>query len=387
MSTKLRALRLPLLLGLLSGLFFYLARDPASVGPGTPPQPALSGKLAAVAQTSTRSSAAAAADLLPDLAEPGESLSEAQQRLARYKQFSRYPPGSRPAREHPDQMAPFLPVVRQSPLVFGGEANDEVSVQLGQDRRELVGDETARLWVRCEDSLGKVLPCLVRQAVALPAPPTDSQVAPAPLTFLDDGQNGDDRSGDGTLTAALRPSALGFSGFSGTVRVQLQIGLGEHRGGALFDLAYTPNAPARFAATVSETVVQGSLHLGLQIEVLRPGRYFVTGRVDDARERQFALVQWDGELTQGTHKVPLTVFGKLLHDEKPTFPLVLRDVVGFLFLDDSEPDRMHMPHLVGVVHKTKVYSLADFSEAEWDSEMKRRYLEEYEKDVERTKGR
>jgi len=52
-----------------------------------------------------------------------------------------------------------------------------------------------------------------------------------------------------------------------------------------------------------------------------------------------------------------------------------------LLLEDQAPDRLHLPALVGQVHKTRVYAASDFSVEEWDSEMKRRYLEEYEKDA------
>lgn len=135
----------------------------------------------------------------------------------------------------------------------------------------------------------------------------------------------------------------------------------------------------------TESLTDGSLVLALGIQVRRPGRYFVIGRVDDEHGKQLAYLQWDGELAAGQKTVPLTVFGKLVIDGRPELPLYLRDVEGFLFLDDSAPDRLHLPRLAGVVHKTRVYSLADFSDREWQSEQKQRYLDEYQKDVDRAK--
>jgi hypothetical protein len=278
-------------------------------------------------------------------------------------------------------MTPLAPVVRQLPLHFRGSANEEVRVDLGQDRRELVGDESARLWVRCEDTLGKVLPCGISAATAMPAPPTESKLAPVPVQFTDDGRSGDDRAGDGTMTTTLQPSLLGFRGYHGPVRVQLQLALAKEQGAVFFDLLYTPEVPARFTGKVRETLADGSLKLSLEMTVSRPGRYFVIGRIDDHRGAQVAYLEWNGELASGAQTVPLTVFGRLVHDERPEFPLALRDVQGFLFLEDSAPDRMHVPMLAGVAHKTQIYSLSDFAEAEWDSEQKRRYLEEYGKDV------
>jgi len=314
--------------------------------------------------------------------EAGLRLRRAEEILANYRRFAQYPPGSRPAKEHPDQMTPLAPVVRQQPLYGKGQANEEVRVQLGQDRRELVGDESVRLWLRCEDSQGKVLPCQVPQATAMVAPPQESNVPSVAVRFADDGRSGDAQSDDGTLTATVQPVSLGFGQLHGPLRVQLSISMGREQGSAFFDVMYTPDAPARFAGKVSESVSGGSLVLSVGLHVTRPGRYFVIGRVDDHREQQLAYLEWDGQLVAGAQTVPLTVFGKLMHDQRPELPLRLRDVEGFLFVEDSAPDRMHLPRLAGVVHTTQVYSLADFSDREWDSEQKRRYLDEYQKDVE-----
>ena len=317
---------------------------------------------------------------------PGlEMLREGEERLAAYRLSTRYPPGSRPAKEHPDQMTPRVPIVRHQPLISKGLASEDVRVQLGQDRRELVGDEVVRLWLRCEDSQSKVLPCRVPQASVMIAPASDGNVPPTATRFADDGQGGDERAEDGTLTASVQPSALGFGQFHGPVRVQLAISIGSEQGSAFFDVMYTPEAPARFTGTVRESLVGGSLLLSLGVTVTRPGRYFVIGRIDDHHDEQVAYLEWDGMLAAGPQTVPLTVFGKLIRDQRPELPLQLRDVEGYLFLDDSAPDRMHLPRLAGVVHQTRIYSLADFSDAEWNSEQKQRYLEEYQKDVERAR--
>lgn len=306
---------------------------------------------------------------------------EAEERLASYRKFAQYPPGSRPASEHPDQMHPLAPVVRNLPLTARGVASEDIRVQLGQDRRELVGDEAVRLWVRCEDSLGKVLPCRVEQAELLVPPGSEGAPSPAPVTFSDDGRGGDDQSGDGTLTARVVPSQLGFSRHHGTLRVQTTITIEKERGAAFFDFLYTDAAPARFTGAVKESLGGGSLLFSVGLQVMKPGRYFVIARVDDANQKPFAYLEWDGPLSAGEQTVPLTVFGKLLRDGRPAMPLALRDVEGYLFFEDTMPDRAHLPRLAGVVHKTEVYSLAEFSEQEWDSEQKRRYVTEYEKDV------
>ncbi len=385
--------RRPAWAAMLLGLFVllgaaYFARRPSDVSPAAP-LPAAGGPRASAVPGSL---AAPAPDAAPSVvASDSEGararLRDAQLRLANYRAFAQYPPGSRPAAEHPDQLNPRAPVVRALPLVAGARADDEVHVQLGQDRRELVGDESARLWIRCEDSLGKPLPCVIEKAEVISDPGAGGALqGPFPVTFSDEGRDGDERAQDGTKTALVQPMALGLSRYHGMLRIQTSVRLGRDHGAPFFDLLYTGSPPARFTGHVRESIVDGSLQLALGVQVSRAGRYFVVGRVDDTQGKAVAYLEWSGELAIGEGSVPLDVFGKLIRDQRPTLPLFLRDVEGYLFFEDTTPDRAHMPRLAGVVHKTAVYSLSEFSSAEWDSEQKRRYLDEFEKDVRQASG-
>ena len=77
----------------------------------------------------------------------------------------------------------------------------------------------------------------------------------------------------------------------------------------------------------------------------------------------------------------LTLFGRLIRDAQPAFPLRLQDVEGFLLLPDQFPDRAMLPRRAGVVYSSQRYGLDRFSDAEWQSEERSRYLTEYQKDV------
>ena len=83
-----------------------------------------------------------------------ERLRSAKERLMTYRSWARYPPDSRPAGEHLDRLQPTAPVTRALPMSHKGTPSQDVRLQLGQDRLMLVGSESARLSVRCEDSLG-----------------------------------------------------------------------------------------------------------------------------------------------------------------------------------------------------------------------------------------
>jgi len=136
---------------------------------------------------------------------------------------------------------------------------------------------------------------------------------------------------------------------------------------------------------VREALSNGSLDFFLKARVAQPGRYVVSARVDDATGRPFALLSFNDEVAAGAQEFRLTLFGKLVRDEAPVFPLTLRDVQGFLLLPDSFPDRAMMPRLAGAIHTSRSYALTSFSDAEWTSEERNRYLTELNKDVNEAK--
>ena len=317
-------------------------------------------------------------------------LREAQLLYNNYKQATRYPPESQPLRDHSDRMHPFAPVGRSLPLKSRGQASADVQVQLTQERLGLTGAESTRLFVRCEDSLHATVACAVQNARINVAPhlPADraARFPPAAIAFADDGRGGDDGANDGTHTALLQPSAQGFAGYSGPLHITFTVQAGSEAGELFFDLLYGATTPARFTGKVREAVEAGSLSLYVEVEVKQAGRYILTGRVDDNRDQPFAYAQFADALSQGTQEVKLQVFGKLIRDESPSWPLKLRDLDGFILFEDRDPDRQELAPLPGVVYRTQIHSPGEFSADEWQSEERDRHLKELEKDVHEAKS-
>ncbi|RKH41619.1 hypothetical protein D7V93_38550 [Corallococcus llansteffanensis] len=311
-------------------------------------------------------------------------LERARRSLESYVAATRYPPESRPSREHPDQMELAEPE-RTRPLSAKAaeDGTSDVQLRLKQDKVFVVGDEAVLLTVACEDSRREPRPCSVVSAVAHEAAhmPGAGGVAGVPLAFGDEGRDGDAVAGDGMLTGRFQPSKQGFAMYSGTLRVDVRVRSGSVEDTTFFDVLYTPAPPATFTRRVRESLEGGSLALYLSVQVRKPGRYVVSGRMDDEGGVPFASVSFNEELPEGLHEVQLSVFGKLIRDEAPTFPLVLRDVEGFLLKESGDPDRELMVTLRGPVHTTREYSLQQFSSAEWKSSERDRYTEELQKDV------
>jgi hypothetical protein len=314
-----------------------------------------------------------------------QRFARAQEVLDHYRKHTQYPFESRPAREHADQMFPNRAVVEREKLANPGQKpSPNVRIISGQERVYVAGAETVLFTVSAVDEDGATLPLTISRAIALD-PPKDGKPSrrnAVSVPFNDDGAGGDAVAGDGIWSTRLAPATQGFAGHFGTIRVELFLKVGEQTGYKFFDIFYTPDPPAVWIGGVREAVEAGSLNFYLKADVQRPGRYVVTGRIDDGKGQPFALVSFNQELARGAQEIRLNLFGKLLVDETPAFPLSLRDVDGFLLIPDADPDRALMPRREGRLHVSRSYPLSAFSETEWDSEERRRYIEEYGRDVE-----
>jgi hypothetical protein len=313
-----------------------------------------------------------------------ERLARARDALQGYQQSARYPHASRPASEHPDQMQPFAPVAEERPLRMpGGTATLGVKLVTSQERTFLTGNESTRVTVALLDDTGKPLPLRVTRAVLheVTQPGRTASTAEVVLPVNDQGQAGDAVANDGTFTGWVQPALQGFGSYAGLLRLDLYLESGGQPGFLFFDFIVSPETAARWLPGVRETIDQGSLAFFLPLEVLIAGRYVVSARVDDASGRTFAVALFNDELPRGKAEIRLPVFGRLVHDEQPQFPLKLRDVEAFLLKADTYPDRVMLPRLAGAVHTSRVYAQGDFANAAWVSDERDRYLTELSKDV------
>ncbi len=316
-----------------------------------------------------------------------QNLQLAERTYCSYLASTRYPHGSRPIAEHPDQVYPNAPVTEANPMrLVGGGSDPTVQIQTSQSRVYMAAGEAVAFSLRAVDGDGKVLPLVIARAVSQGMTFNGARpAAQAVLAFADDGKLADPVAGDGALAAVLAPAQTALATFHGTIRTDVRFTVGGRAGAVMFDVIYSPELPATWTGQVREAVEDGSLSFYLKADVRQAGRYIVTGRVDDARGRPFALATFNDLLPAGQQEVRLTTFGKLLRDQQPALPLALRDVDGYLLKEDTDPDRALMPRLEGKAFVGKPHPLAAFSDAEWQSEERSRYLAEFGKDLGRAR--
>ncbi len=375
-------------------------RSPGDPSAATPAPGVQRPQALAAAPTAPPSKAPIAAASAASSARPLSALGEAQRReqlalwqgrlvraratLEAYQIAARYPHESRPIEEHPDQVRPFAPIAEDRALRMpGGAPTQGVHLRTTQERVFAAGLESSRITLTLQDDNGRPLPLRVLRAVQKEVtpperPPTTREFA---IPINDSGTQGDAQAGDGVFTAVMQPGTQGFAGFAGTVRLELHLEYAGQPGFIYFDLVYSPEQAATWLPGVREVLANGSLELFVKAQVALPGRYVVSGRIDDAEGKPLALATFNGEVPAGVAEFKLPVFGLLIREKRPTFPLVLRDVEAFLLKPDTFPDRVMLPRLAGTVHTTRSHPLAAFSDATWSSEERDRYLAELGRDL------
>jgi hypothetical protein len=300
-----------------------------------------------------------------------------------YRDGSQYPAGSRPMAENADQNTPNSPVTDMHPMrLQGGGVDANVQLQTSQSRVYMASNEAVAFSLRAVDASNQVLPLVVTRAVAQGITYNGTRQTPqVSVPFVDDGSGADPVPNDGAFAGVLAPGQTGLAGFAGTIRTEVRYSVNGKNGAVIFDVIYTPELPAVWTGQVREAIENGSLNFYLKAEVRQPGRYVISGRVDDARGKPFALLTFNDVLGAGPNEVRLTMFGKLMRDQDAALPLTLRDVDGYLLKENTDPDRALMPRLEGKVYTSKNHPLKGFSDAEWQSEERTRYLTEFAKDV------
>lgn len=385
---KLAALAAVLLTG---ALVVWLTTVQPSPGTASPSAPALvkpasaAGRLAgpALAQGTDR-----AVDPATSRVQLIDAVALADHTYCSYRHTSQYPHGSRPISEHPDQIWPATPIVESHALrKDGGGSDPEVQIETTQSRVYLAAGESVVLTVRALDRDKQVLPLVVTSALAQGIAAAGQRPAPrVALGFADDGTGADSQAGDGQLSAQLDPAQTALALFHGTIRVNARYSVAGKSGTVLFDVLYSPQAPAIWSGQVREAMEDGSLNFYLKLDVREAGRYVVTGRVDDARGTPLALLTFNDLLAPGPAEVKLGLFGKLARDHVPVMPVTLRDVDAYLLRENTDPDRAVLARLAGKVHTSRTYRLKQFDDAPWDSPERARYLDELGRGMNRARA-
>lgn len=345
-------------------------------------------QVAKTAATSTNTLPIAIADREELRKKLVSQLEEVDHTLCSYREASKYPLSSRPIDEHPDQIYPNQAITEQHPMrKRDGKTDATIQISSSQSRVYLAANESVSFSVQAKDANQQSLPIFVTRAFSTGLSfNSDRPGNQLPLAFADNGRDGDAHANDGIASALLHPANTSLAGFHGTIRTEIEYTVNGQTGRLFFDVIYSPELPATWVGKIRDGIENGQLVFYLPIEVRQAGRYIVNARLDDAKGQAFALLNFNDLLPQGWTEIRLSAAGNLLRDKEANFPMSLRDIDGYLLKENVDPDRSLIPRIEAVAHKTKNYSLKGFSDAEPDTEERRRHLKEFSKDVELAKA-
>lgn len=296
-----------------------------------------------------------------------------------FRQVTRYPPESRPLREHPEQLRPFEPVPELDAArdAFGKPLKG-LRIRSTQGPTFLGGNESTVLTIAVVNETNEIIAMRISNAVARAIADTTAPVAPleAALNFNDKGSDGDAVASDGIYSARFAPAQQGFAAYAGTVRVMAEVSVAGQNAVVPFDVVYAPEVPATWLG-VRDQIEEGSLSFYLKVQAKLPGVYMISARVFDAKGVPLALLQVQQHVSAGVQELKLPLFGALIRDHAPAFPLRLVDVEGYLLRPDALPDRLMLARQRGVIHTTASYAADNFSSAAWSNETRERALQQH----------
>ncbi len=216
--------------------------------------------------------------------------------------------------------------------------------------------------------------------------------------WSDDGKGFDKTADDKVVTLSWKPPYSGRL-YWGNMEMAVKFKIADHAE-AVYKLSFesVPEPPAIITGKFRETVKDGSLIIGVEMDVKKAGHYIIEANLfhKSSGEPTHWVVFNDDIEQPGKQFVELTFFGKIFHDKNLDGRFVMRNLRGFrdnidysskkLYSDEelerinaktrerNEPERWMLIPFMGD-HVTESYDMHQFSDREYDGEDKRRRLE------------
>jgi len=279
-----------------------------------------------------------------------------RQAAADYRRQAQYPPWSRPFNEEGED--PILRDRMVSPITAAGpDGAQPILVVFPQETSFEVPDPVL-LYAYLSVNDTRV------PAASIAGTLLTGDLQPlAELAYTDDGTGGDQVAGDFLYTARFEPGPDFAPELSESflVRVVAETTDGEPRIAATSFLYSNPHA--RLTGNYRDAIVDGSLVIDAEVEVLRPGRFHLEGTLYDRDGRRgIGEAHTAGELPLGRQWMRLTFFGRLITESAIDGPYLLRFVA--LSTTTAMPNAKN--RVAENVHVTGAYRFAQFSSAPFE---------------------
>jgi len=340
-------------------------------------------------------------------------IEDPESALERYREWSKYPPFSRPLYAgQVDLLNPFVvnpsPVaVLQSPAQDCKKTDDgktacakppvlsDIECKMNAERYISVGRKDFRIFLSCSSK---------KQEGFLPIDSLSAKVyrdlfnvrtqTLPPIASGDTGRDGDEKANDHVYTFLVRPTLQDW----GVMYLEAEFRVNGMAQVQRTDWYSTPHNIGEFRQGISDSNRNGQLIVSVPVTIIKEGYYkFDANLVEKSGEkRPVGTASWEGDLKPGPQTIELQFFGKVIKDKNidgpylvenirgmrnnsPVTPSMLRAAFqGGRILDPAqtrEPLQEYMEPAVD--YTTNSYRSEEFSGDEWQSEDKEqriRYL-------------
>ena len=273
------------------------------------------------------------------------------QAAADYRRRARYPRSAQPLM--PEDEDPIVRDRQVSPVESRGRNGEEPTLRVFPAAMGFESPEPAIVYAELTTRDRPIAATTIRGTL------TTEELAPlAQVTFHDDGLDGDAAAGDGRYTVRFPGDTLGGAlSRSYLVQVEAKLGGDDERKAATSFMYASPHA--QLTGNYRDTVTNGSLVVGVEVDVSEAGRFHVEATLyssDGLVKIAWAqAAQW---LEPGTHWLDLGYYGLILRERGIDGPYVLRYVA--LSTTNEMPNAKN--RVVENAYTTGSYQSAAFSD-------------------------
>jgi len=322
-----------------------------------------------------------------------------EQVIEDYSEWAKYPPDSRPLlSSHADVLNPrAIPVSIQSMPVFkNGQIMDSgSSCQLQPEFHTVTEGKSLRIFLSCYQTGTDKRQKIKIDSTMIEGKAGKNLFVPPSISGNDSGFDGDVLAGDLTYTFHFRPRSSDWGDMNFSVHFYIEGDNLKAKHTLTHHFFSSPIAPAKFTGKFSDRILEGSLFIDIELQVIEPGRYTIEANLMSESEEPIGYARKDQKLLGGKQIVSLQYFGKVIVTARESGPYKLTNVRGTLNTDviqeemltkspeevdrmlskitDDRPKHKTIPYFEGS-YFTGEYQWNEFDSKDYDSLEKRQRL-------------
>lgn len=312
----------------------------------------------------------------PSFEAPSVALLE--QRLADYKAASVYPPWSGPLSEATiDKLEWNRTIVSDLPM--DDRPGHETTYHFGADRWTVPYGEAFTSWIEVMSG-NQRLPLQILEARLVSAETGEI----APLTYHDDGQDGDAVAGDHRYSNRVTPTSFPkLAAKAQQVQLEAIVEAGGVRRPMTRDFAYAPRKAAEIIGA-SESLRDGSLVVTLDVDVHEKGLYTFSANAFASDNTPIVFGDKSYTFEPGKHTADVVLFGRAFVESAKDGPYVIRDIRGMRRFIDTDEQNFYFTY--GKSLTSRPYTHGQFSSAEWNDPERTDKIAAFERLIDETRA-